>query len=69
MKIEPQHPLINGLWRLFGDPWLAMLGLGGLGHQLTIPFLMALGYWNVFLIVLVIDCLIYIPSEFKRIRF
>lgn len=68
MKIEPQNPVMSALSHLFLDPWLAMLCIGGLGHQLAIPFLLTIGYWNVFLVVLAVDCIAPAYSQFKRIK-
>jgi hypothetical protein len=67
MKIEPQHPGIDGIWRLFGDPWIAMLAVGGLGHQLNNHLLMGLGYWNIFLVVLIIDCIAPLSNRYQKI--
>ena len=67
IAIEPQHKGALVLDRLLLDPWLAMLCLGALGHRLDIPYLLTLGFWDVWLAVFALWCLIPTVSEFKQI--
>lgn len=67
LKLEPQHGGVNALWHMFVDPWLAMLCIGALGHQLSLPFLLTLGYWNVWLVVFIIECISPLISQYHKI--
>ena len=42
------------LFRIFVDPWIIMLCLGGLGHQLALPVLF-ISYWPCVLFVIAVQ--------------
>lgn len=62
---DPAQSLGRLAGRLFFDPWLAIIGTGALGHQLHVPFLFHLSYWNLWLVCFVLQALWPIESKPK----
>lgn len=67
IAIEPKYPGATLIDRLLIDPWLAMVCLGAIGHRMDIPYLLTWGFWDVWLVVFALWCLVPTVSEFKKI--